>query len=83
LIELNTANHHWFGHIHILSRGSIAAAEWYMKESSIPRADRGTPSREPRMYKGFQVGPSASLQMDNVNIIIFPMEYAKTRWPEL
>ncbi|HYK17538.1 MAG TPA: VOC family protein [Bryobacteraceae bacterium] len=83
LIELNTANHHRFGHIHMLSKDPIAAGEWYMKEFGIPRAGRGTPSREPRMYKGFQVGPSASLQMDNVNIIIFPMEYAKTQWPEL
>ncbi len=24
-----------------------------------------------------------SLMMDNVNIIIFPMEYAKTQWPDL
>jgi catechol 2,3-dioxygenase-like lactoylglutathione lyase family enzyme len=83
LIELNTANHHRFGHIHMLSKDPVAAGEWYMKEFGIPRAGRGTPSREPRTYKGFQVGPSASLQMDNVNIIIFPMEYAKTQWPEL
>jgi catechol 2,3-dioxygenase-like lactoylglutathione lyase family enzyme len=103
LIELNTANHHRFGHIHMLSNDPIAASEWYVKEfgipragasdagtsragvsdASAPRAGRATPSREPRMYRGFQVGPSASLQMDNVNIIIFPMEYAKTQWPEL
>jgi catechol 2,3-dioxygenase-like lactoylglutathione lyase family enzyme len=93
LIELNTANHHHFGHIHMLSKDPIAAGEWYVKEFGIPRAGgsgagapragRATPSREPRMYRGFQVGPSTSLQMDNVNIIIFPMEYAKTQWPEL
>ena len=83
LIELNTANHHHFGHIHMLSKDPIAAGEWYIKEFGLRRLGRGTPSREPRMYKGFQVGPSMSLMMDNVNIIIFPMEYAKTQWPEL
>ncbi len=83
LIELNTANHHHFGHIHMLSKDPIAAGEWYMKEFGLTRLGRGAPSREPRMYKGFQVSPSMSLMMDNINIIIFPMEYAKTQWPEL
>jgi catechol 2,3-dioxygenase-like lactoylglutathione lyase family enzyme len=40
-------------------------------------------SREPRFYKGFQVSPSSSLMMDNVNIIIFPMEHARQTFPEL
>ncbi len=83
LIELNTAQHHHFGHIHMLSKDPIAAGEWYMKEFGLTRLGRGAPSREPRMYKGFQIGPSMSLMMDNVNIIIFPMEYAKTQWPDL
>ena len=83
LIELNTANHHHFGHIHMLSKDPIAAGQWYMKEFGLTRLGRGEPSREPRMYKGFQIGPSMSLMMDNVNIIIYPMEYAKTQWPEL
>ncbi len=55
LIELNTANHHHFGHIHMLSKDPIAAGEWYVKEFGLTRQGRGTPSREPRMYKGFQV----------------------------
>jgi predicted enzyme related to lactoylglutathione lyase len=83
LIELNTANHHHFGHIHLLSKDPIAAGEWYMKEFGLVRRGAGTPSREPRFYRGFQIGPSMSLMMDNVNFIIFPMEYAKTQWPEL
>ncbi|HYL38191.1 MAG TPA: VOC family protein [Bryobacteraceae bacterium] len=83
LIELNTANHHHFGHIHMLSKDPIAAGEWYMKEFGLSRLGRGAPSHEPRMYRGFQIGPSMSLMMDNVNIIIYPMEYAKTQWPEL
>ncbi len=83
LIELNTANHHHFGHIHLLSKDPIAAGEWYIKEFGLVRRGAGQPSREPRFYHGFQIGPSMSLMMDNVNFIIFPMEYAKTQWPEL
>jgi catechol 2,3-dioxygenase-like lactoylglutathione lyase family enzyme len=83
LIELNTANHHHFGHIHLLSKDPIAAGEWYIKEFGMTRRGSGPPSREPRFYRGFQIGPSMSLMMDNVNFIIFPMEYAKTQWPEL
>lgn len=83
LIELNTANHHHFGHIHLLSKDPIAAGEWYIKEFGLVRRGAGPPSREPRFYRGFQIGPSMSLMMDNVNFIIFPMGYAKTQWPEL
>ena len=83
LIELNTANHHHFGHIHLLSKDPISAGEWYVKEFGLVRRGAGPPSREPRFYRGFQIGPAMSLMMDNVNFIIFPMEYAKTQWPEL
>src|SRR5215467_2969605 len=83
LIELNTANHHHFGHIHLLSRDPVAAGEWYIREFGLVRRGSGPPSRDPRFYRGFQIGPAMSLMMDNVNFIIFPMEYAKTQWPEL
>ncbi|HEY6274581.1 MAG TPA: VOC family protein [Terriglobales bacterium] len=83
LIELNTANHHHFGHIHLLSKDPIAAGEWYVKEFGLVRSGTRPPSHEPRFYRGFQIGPNVSLMMDNVNFIIFPMEYAKTQWPEL
>ena len=83
LIELNTAGHHNFGHIHMLSKDPIAAGEWYIKEFGLVRRGRTPPSREPRLYKGFQIGPSMSLTMDNVNIIIFPWEYAQKQWPDL
>jgi catechol 2,3-dioxygenase-like lactoylglutathione lyase family enzyme len=83
LIELNTAPHHHFGHIHLLSKDPIAAGEWYMKEFGLVRRGSGPISREPRMYRGFQIGPAMSLMMDNVNFIIFPMEYAKKQWPDL
>jgi catechol 2,3-dioxygenase-like lactoylglutathione lyase family enzyme len=82
LIELNTARHHHFGHLHLFSEDPIAAGEWYVNNFGARGGSR-TPSREPRFYKGFQVGPAASVMMDNVNIIIFPMEHARQTFPEL
>ena len=66
----------------MLSKDPIAAGEWYIKEFGLVQRGR-PPSREPRLYRGFQIGPSMSLMMDNVNIIIFPWEYAPKQWPEL
>jgi len=77
LIELNTANHHRFGHLHLLSEDPVSAGEWYMKYFGATRRGIAPPSREPRFYKGFQIGPSMSLLLDNVNIIIFPIQYSK------
>ncbi len=80
LIELNTANHHHFGHLHLLSADPVAAGEWYAKHLGI--ALRGKQAQK-RVYEGFPVAPSASLQADNVNILIFPVEYARVSWPAL
>jgi len=82
LIELNTARHHNFGHIHLLSKDPVAAATWYAKEFGVNYVNRNT-STAPRMYRGFQIGPSASFTMDNVNFIFFPWQYAQVQWPEL
>ncbi|HZS08047.1 MAG TPA: VOC family protein [Blastocatellia bacterium] len=80
LIELNTANHHRFGHLHLFSADPVAAGEWYVKyfgaKGRIPS------SRQPRIYRGFQIGPAASLTLDNVNIIIFPVEYSKKAYAD-
>ena len=83
LIELNTSNHHHFGHLHLFSADPIAAGEWYVNNFGAQRRGSRTPSREPRFYKGFQVAPSVSVMMDNVNIIIFPMEYLHQGFPDL
>lgn len=80
LIELNTSSHHHFGHLHLFSEDPIAAGEWYVNNFGTVQRGR---SREPRFYKGFQVSPSSSLIMDNVNIIIFPMEHARQTFPAL
>ncbi len=77
LIELNTARHHQFGHLHLFSADPVAAGEWYMKYFGAKGRDPKTVSRTPRMYRDVQIGPSMSLMMDNVNIIIFPIEYTK------
>src|SRR5215831_19392650 len=84
LIELNTAAHHHFGHLHLFSEDPVAAGLWYMKYFGAVRRGNTSapPSREPRLYKGFQVGPSMSLLMDNVNIIIFPLELSKQSYPD-
>jgi len=82
LIELNTAAHHHFGHLHLFSDDPIAAGEWYMKYfNARPRSNRPI-SREPRFYEGFQVGPAMSLMSDAVNIIIFPSQHARQTSPE-
>ena len=72
LIELNTSSNHRFGHIHLLSADPVAAAEWYAKQFGV----KPHSSAAVRMYHDVQVGPSASFTMDNVNVIIYPMEYA-------
>jgi len=79
LIELNTAPHHHFGHIHLLSEDPIAAAEWYKKYFGI---SLGTVSRQPRVYHGVHISPMASFMMDNINFIIFPMDYARDAMPD-
>ncbi len=75
LIELNTAGHHRFGHLHLFSADPIAAGQWYMNHFGA--RGRVAASREPRMYRGIQIGPSATVNLDNVSIIIFPVEYVK------
>src|SRR5258706_13002065 len=75
LIELNTAGHHRFGHLHLLSDDPIAAGEWYVKAFGGANLRQG---KQVRIYRDVQIGPSSSLTMDNVNIIFYPVEYART-----
>jgi catechol 2,3-dioxygenase-like lactoylglutathione lyase family enzyme len=80
LIELNTAPHHRFGHLHLFSADPVSAGQWYVKH--IGAARRGPlPSREPRFYRTLQVGPSISFNLDNVNVLIFPIEHSKQAYP--
>ena len=82
LIELNTASHHNFGHLHLFSEDPVSAGEWYMKHFGLQRRSTRPPSREARFYRGFQIGPSMSLMMDNVNLIIYPIQYSKQAYGE-
>jgi len=79
---LNTAPHHHLGHVHLLSADPVAAGEWYMKYFGAIRRAKEPPSREPAFYKGYQVGPGMSLMSDNINIIIFPMEFARKAYAD-
>lgn len=84
LIELNTAQHTNFGHMHMFSADPVAAGDWWIRTFGV-RGRLSTPqtNRAPRMSKtGLQVGPSASINFDNVNMIIYPVEYAKKAYPE-
>jgi catechol 2,3-dioxygenase-like lactoylglutathione lyase family enzyme len=80
LIELNTARHHQFGHIHMFSADPISTGEWYKKNFGM--SGRVSATREPRIYRDVQIGPSASLMKDNVNFIIYPVEYPKKVYAE-
>ncbi|HYM13226.1 MAG TPA: VOC family protein [Bryobacterales bacterium] len=82
LIELNTAGHHHFGHLHLFSEDPIAAGEWYVKYLGAVRRGSQPPSREPRFHDGVQFAPSVSLMADNVNIIIYPIQYSKAAYKE-
>jgi hypothetical protein len=59
LIELNTANHHQFGHLHLLSADPIAAAEWYHEHLGLPIVGRqAKKANSPRLPGcAFRVGP--------------------------
>jgi catechol 2,3-dioxygenase-like lactoylglutathione lyase family enzyme len=73
LVELNTANHHRFGHLHLFSEDPVAAGEWYAKHFGLTLRS----TREPRFYRDHQIAPSASFTMDNVNFIIYPVQYSR------
>ncbi len=79
LIELNTARHHNFGHIHMFSNDPISAAEWWGKNFGVKLSPalKNPKAREPRIYRTVPIAPSASFNVDNVNIIIYPAAYPK------
>src|SRR5262249_42176111 len=82
LIELNTAPHHRFGHIHLFSDDPVSAADWYARYLGVTIRGPQPLSREPRFYKGLQVGPSASLTVDDVSLLIFPSQHSRQAYPE-
>ncbi|MFZ4628143.1 MAG: VOC family protein [Blastocatellia bacterium] len=81
LIELNTAVSRRFGHLHLFSEDPLAAGAWYERHLGVRRRGR-TPSPEPRFYRGFQIGPSVSLALGEVNLIVFPLAYARKAYAD-
>ncbi|HET9159240.1 MAG TPA: VOC family protein [Caulobacteraceae bacterium] len=83
LIELNTASHHHFGHIHLFSKDPIAAGDWYIRTFGLTGRPLSTAqtNRTPRFSTvGNQIGPSSSLYLDNINFIIYPVGYSRTAY---
>jgi catechol 2,3-dioxygenase-like lactoylglutathione lyase family enzyme len=85
LIELNTASHHHFGHVHFFSPDPIATGDWWIKTFGLTGRGLSTPqtNRTPRINAvGNQIGPSSSLYLDNVNFIVYPAAYAPHAYPD-
>ncbi|MBZ5619055.1 MAG: VOC family protein [Acidobacteriia bacterium] len=80
MIEDITANHHYYDHVHLLSEDPVSAGEWYQKEFGFPRRAQ-PPSRQPRFFNGYQIGPTSGFNIDNVNVPIFPIELARELFP--
>lgn len=74
-IEVQSAMHHNFMHVHMLSDDPVATSEWYEKHFGLTR--RNPALRTERAYRGIPTGPSASLALDNVSILWFPTSHAR------
>ena len=78
LIELNTAAITTSATCTCSAKTRCRAGEWYMKHLGATTREAQLRLRASRGFiEGSQVGPSMSLMMDNVNIIIFPIQYSK------
>jgi len=71
LIELNTARHHNFGHVHLFSADPPAAGAWYAKQFGF----RSLARTQKRVYRDVQIAPAAFVTADHVSMIIYPVEY--------
>lgn len=74
LIELNTARHHNFGHVHMFSANPIATGEWYMKHFGLT----ARLSKDVRVYRNIQNAPAAFMTANHVSMIVYPIEYLTT-----
>jgi len=80
LIEVQSAMHHNFMHVHMLSDDPVAASEWYEKEFGLIR--RGPANRQPRVFGGIPTGPAASLVAHNVTFFWYPTAHARVLFPK-
>jgi catechol 2,3-dioxygenase-like lactoylglutathione lyase family enzyme len=81
LIELNTAPTDTFGHLHLLSDDTAAAADFYVKFFGATPKESSTARRSPPPASGAPPRRPASFMIDNVNLIIMPTSYAKGEFP--
>lgn len=73
-IEVQSAPHHNFMHVHLLSDDPVAAAAWYETHLGLtPRSQLKTE----RAFRGIPTGPSASSQLDAVTFFWYPTAHAK------
>jgi 4-hydroxyphenylpyruvate dioxygenase-like putative hemolysin len=57
----------------------VAASEWYARHFGLARR---SVQKEARFREGVQYAPSVSLVMDNVNILIYPIQYSRRVYPD-
>lgn len=74
VIEVQSAQHTNFMHVHLLSDDPVAAAEWYGKHLGLAVRNRNA---APRVYRGIPTGPLGGVQLDNVTFFWYPTSHAK------
>ena len=73
-IEVQSAMHHNFMHVHLLSDDPVSAAAWYEKHLGLTARNQ---LKTERAFRGIPTGPSASSQLDNVTFFWYPTAHAK------
>src|SRR5262245_49734995 len=73
-IEVQSAMHHDFMHVHLFSDDPVATAGWYQQHLGITLRSK---LETVRAFRGIPTGPSASLQLDNVTIFIYPTAHVR------
>jgi catechol 2,3-dioxygenase-like lactoylglutathione lyase family enzyme len=73
-IEVQSAMHHNFMHVHLLSDDPVAAAAWFETHFGLtPRSQLKTV----RAFRGIPTGPSAASQLDAVTFFWYPTAHAR------
>jgi len=73
-IEVQSAMHHNFMHVHMLSDDPVATAEWYEQHLGLTPRNK---TKTERAYRGIPTGPLGSSQLDNVSILWYPTAHAR------
>lgn len=73
-IEVQSAPHHDFMHVHLLSDDPVAAVAWYVRHLGLTLRNQ-LPTE--RAFRGIPTGPSASAQLDAVTFFWYPTTHAR------